>query len=254
MKKSISEIKETLLNTKTESEKIKELRQDQRKGVQQLLQSWDRKMEFQKRQEEEWERMLSYERALKNKGKFQIAGIDEVGRGPLAGPVTAAAVILPDNFYAPGLNDSKKLSEVNRNKYYSLITAEAAVGIGEASAEEIDEINIYEATKLAMLRAIDSLGQQCDALLIDAMTLPVETEQISIIKGDANSISIAAASIVAKVHRDTYMKKLHEQYPEYGFRANAGYGTKEHLTGLKKHGPIKEHRKSFAPVKIYLEE
>lgn len=249
MKESIAVIKKKLEKIEEETEEIEELRSDERKGVQLLLKAWDKKKEKKVFQKNEWERMNSYERNLKAKGKTKIVGIDEVGRGPLAGPVTAAAVVLPETFYAPGLNDSKKLSASQREKYYQMIMGAAWVGIGEASAEEIDSINIYEATKLAMMRAVEALNIKYDALLIDAMTLPLKVEQTSIVKGDANSVSIAAASVVAKVHRDTFMNQLHEKYPGYGFNVNAGYGTREHLTGLKEKGPTKEHRKSFSPVR-----
>jgi ribonuclease HII len=194
--------------------------------------------------------MSAYENSLINHKVRYIAGIDEVGRGPLAGPVVAACVILPEDFYLPGINDSKKLSKKKREKFYSIILEHAvSYGIGVATVEEIDELNIYQATKLAMERAIKHLTIKPDHLLIDAMKLDVEIAQTSIIKGDAKSISIAAASIVAKVTRDLYMAQLGNKYPMYQFDTNSGYGTKVHLEAIETYGIIPEHRKTYEPIK-----
>ena len=176
-----------------------------------------------------------------------ICGIDEVGRGPLAGPVYAAAVILPKDKEILYLNDSKKLSEKKREELYSVIMENAvAVGIGHASWETIDEINILQATYEAMRMAIGELSPQPDLLLVDAVNIPqVDIKQVGIIKGDARSVSIAAASIIAKVTRDRLMYEYDKQYPEYNFASNKGYGTAEHIAALKKYGPCPIHRKTF---------
>lgn len=193
--------------------------------------------------------MKYYENNLYDKGIKLIAGIDEAGRGPLAGPVVAAAVILPEDYINDQINDSKKLSEKKRNELYKIIYDNAlSIGIGIISNDRIDEINIYEATKEAMLSAIDDLKTKPQYILIDAMKLETNIPFQSIIKGDMKSQSIAAASIIAKVTRDRIMYKLHEEYPMYGFNNNKGYGTKEHIAAIKKYGIINEHRKSFGPV------
>lgn len=229
---------------------LKEIAQDERKSVQRLVARWHK----QKRQEEEakrqWQEMSRYEQQLFAQGIEYIAGIDEAGRGPLAGPVVAAAVILPKDAYIPGLNDSKKLSEAKRETLFHMIQSCAvSIGIGVVTAAEIDEINIYEATKKAMIKAVEQLSPKPDYLLIDAMTLPIPTPQQSIVKGDANSVSIAASSVIAKVTRDHFMKQLAKRYPQYGFEKNMGYGTAQHLEAIRTYGTIDEHRRSFAPIK-----
>lgn len=205
-----------------------------------------------KKQLEDLERMLEYERGLYNNGNENgpvkyIAGVDEVGRGPLAGPVVTAAVILPADFDVPGVNDSKKLSEKKREELFKVIKEKAvAYSIGICTNEEIDSINILEATKKAMKQAVDALETAPDHILVDALMIPgVDIPQTPIIKGDANSVSIAAASILAKVTRDHMMEEYHEQYPEYAFDRNKGYGTKAHYAGLDKAGACPIHRMSF---------
>ncbi len=193
--------------------------------------------------------MLEYENELYEKGITLIAGVDEVGRGPLIGPVVAAAVILPKGFYHPGIKDSKKLSEKKREELYKVITENAlSIGVGTVSEEVIDEINIYEATKTAMKEAINSLAIPPEHVLIDAMKLDLKMPSTSIIKGDALSESIAAASIIAKVTRDHLLMKMDEEYPMYDLKNNKGYGTKKHLEALEKYGACKYHRKSYSPV------
>lgn len=193
--------------------------------------------------------MLEYENELYEKGITLIAGVDEVGRGPLIGPVVAAAVILPKGFYHPGIKDSKKLSEKKREELYKVITENAlSIGVGTVSEEVIDEINIYEATKTAMKEAINSLTIPPEHVLIDAMKLDLKMPSTSIIKGDALSESIAAASIIAKVTRDYLLMKMDEEYPMYDLKNNKGYGTKKHLEALEKYGACKYHRKSYSPV------
>jgi ribonuclease HII len=193
-----------------------------------------------------------FERTARLCGYRRIAGIDEVGRGPLAGPVVAAAVILPVRSRLVGVNDSKQLSERERERLYIAICEQAVgTGIGSADVAEIDQLNILEATRLAMRRALEQLVPPPDYVLIDAVSLPgVSIPVRPIIKGDSLSISIAAASIVAKVTRDRLMARYHDTYPEYGFLSHKGYGTAEHLERLAQHGPCAIHRQSFAPVKL----
>ena len=203
------------------------------------------------REKERVRRLYAHEEQCYVTGIKLVAGIDEAGRGPLAGPVVAGAVILPPFIFLPKLNDSKLVSEKDRNLLYQKINSLAvAVGIGEVSVELIDQYNILEATKIAMKQAIENLGVTPDFLLIDAVKLTdSRIPQKNIIKGDRVSASIAAASIIAKVHRDKIMRELHEKYPLYGFARHKGYGTQEHLEALAKYGPCPHHRKSFAPVK-----
>lgn len=195
--------------------------------------------------------LYQYERELNEKGIKVIAGVDEVGRGPLIGNVVAACVVLPVNFKLEGLTDSKKLSEKKRNEYYEVICKEAlSIGIGRVDEKVIDEVNIYEATKIAMRKAIDDANKKLklEHVLIDAMKLDIDIPTTSIIKGDAKSISIAAASVVAKVIRDKEMYNLDKVYPMYDLANNKGYGTKKHLKAIEEYGICKYHRLSYAPV------
>lgn len=197
--------------------------------------------------------LYQYEEQLEDLGIKYIAGVDEVGRGPLAGPVVVASVILPLNLRIKGINDSKKLSLKKRNELYKIILNEAlAVNVSFIDERVIDEINIYEATKKGMLEAISGLKIKPEHVLIDAMPLrELAIAHTSIIHGDALSASIGAASIIAKVTRDEYMDKMDIKYPNYGFKHHKGYCTKEHLEALEKYGPCEIHRKSFAPVKKF---
>ena len=248
---TIAEIEQQLTNIKAESDPFfQRIQQDERKGVQHLIHKWYKRMEHERLLQEKFNEMIVYENKWRAKGYEYIAGVDEVGRGPLAGPVMAAAVILPKDFFLAGIDDSKKLSEAKRFEYAEIIKREAiAVSVAEVEAGEIDTINIYEATKRAMKAAIVSLRSKPDVLLIDAMKLETPYASESIIKGDAKSVSIAAASIVAKVARDSFMIEISKDFPEYGFQHNMGYGTKEHILAIQKHGITPYHRKSFAPVK-----
>lgn len=197
--------------------------------------------------------MKEFENELYENGIKYIAGIDEVGRGPLVGPVVTAAVILPREFYDERINDSKKLTEKKRELLYDVIMENAvSVGIGISSEDVIDEINILEATKKAMIEAVNNLSVKPEHLLIDAVKLNIDIPQTSIIKGDAKSESIAAASIVAKVTRDRMMVELDKKHPEYDFKHNKGYGTKKHIEAIEKYGILKEHRKTFAPCDKYV--
>ncbi len=191
-----------------------------------------------------------FELEARRRGYRRIAGLDEAGRGPLAGPVVAAAVVLPSRCRLAGVNDSKQVSESERARLYEVIVERArGIGVGVATEQEIDRLNILEATRLAMRRALAALNPPADCLLIDAVTLSnLAISSRSIIKGDTLSISIAAASIVAKVTRDRMMAAYHRTYPLYNFLAHKGYGTEEHLQRLAQYGPCGIHRRTFAPV------
>ena len=253
---TIKEIKEQLANIqRLDDPLLAELEQDSRSGVIQAIAK--RKREIQKRidEDERLEGMLTYEKECYARGIELIAGVDEVGRGPLAGPVVAAAVILPKACKIPGLNDSKKIPKYKHKEIYEAVLQNAiAIGIGIKDNQVIDQVNIYEATKLAMREAIGQLEPQPQHLLIDAMKLDLPISQTSIIKGDANSLSIAAASIVAKVTRDQMMEEFDRKYPGYDFAQNAGYGTAKHLAGLDQLGVTPIHRRSFEPVKSMCED
>jgi ribonuclease HII len=199
--------------------------------------------------------LYQYERELIKNGINLIAGVDEVGRGPLVGPVVTAAVILPVNYKLEGLTDSKKLTPKKRDKFYDIIMHDAiSVSIGMKDAKVIDEVNIYEATKLAMMDAINDLNIKPEHVLIDAMPLDISIPHTSIIKGDAKSLSIAAASVIAKVTRDRMLDELDLKYPMYNYKKNKGYPTKEHIEAINKYGIIDGYRKTFGPVRDYLEK
>ncbi|WP_416458394.1 ribonuclease HII [Streptococcus thermophilus] len=229
--------------------------EDSRTGVQAAIRQRRKAILAELAEEERLETLLNYEKSLYARGIELIAGVDEVGRGPLAGPVVAAAVILPKLCKIKGLNDSKKIPKSKHEAIYNQVMKEAvAVGIGMKDNYVIDDVNIYEATKLAMIEAIEKLNPQPEHLLIDAMNLDLLIEQTSIIKGDANSLSIAAASIVAKVTRDKMMADYEQEFPGYAFAKNAGYGTKEHLSGIDKFGVTPIHRRSFEPIKSIIKK
>ncbi|NLQ45955.1 ribonuclease HII [Streptococcus mutans] len=235
-----------------------EFEADARSGVQAAVRQRKKIIQADLDEEVRLENMLRYEKDLYLQGYQAIAGIDEVGRGPLADPVVAACVILPKNCKIRHLNDSKKIPKKKHEEIYKQVVKVAlAIGIGRISSEMIDQVNIYEATKMAMLQAIDDLQglvSRPDYLLIDAMNLGISIPQSSIIKGDAHSLSIAAASIVAKVTRDRMMIGYDEIYPGYGFAQNVGYGTKQHLEGLETLGVTPIHRRTFEPIKSMLKE
>lgn len=200
--------------------------------------------------------LLKYERDLYKNNITLIAGVDEAGRGPLCGPVVAAAVILPKNYELEGLNDSKQLSEKKREEYFEILQKEAlAIGVGIVSPKEIDEINILEASRKAMYIALDNLDITPEYILSDAMSLnDIDIPSRPIIHGDALSLSIAAASVIAKVTRDHIMYEMDLKYPEYNLKKHKGYPTKEHLELIKKYGVTEEYRMSYRPVKRVLEE
>lgn len=227
------------------------LKDDPRGAAKRLIVKFEKKVTSEEKEKKRLDSLLIYEREGRSLGFKSIAGVDEAGRGPLAGPVVAAAVIFPPDSFLNGVDDSKKLTEAKREELFSKIQEKAvSVGVGQASVDEIDRLNIYRATQLAMERAIEALTLKPDYLLTDAMPLPKLSTipQKPIIHGDALSASIAAASIIAKVTRDRHMRTLHEKYPHYGFENHKGYGTEEHLAALKEHGICPEHRLTFAPV------
>lgn len=247
MEKTIGKIKEEFEQaSEQEIEKLIELySMEQRAGVVKLVAKYQKQLEKKQKEIKRMEQMKLYEKKYQ---EFQyICGIDEVGRGPLAGPVVACAIILPKDINLLYINDSKQVSEKKREELYNEIIQQAiSVGIGCVDHEVIDKINILQATYEAMRQAIQKLSPQPDLLLNDAVKIPkVSIRQIPIIKGDAKSVSIAAASIVAKVTRDKMMEAYETKYPGYGFASNKGYGSAEHIAALKRLGPCKIHRKSF---------
>ncbi len=250
-KQTIAQLKQLYAKGKFNDQLVEQLKLDERKGVQALVKRYA--TERQKRQEMEaaFLQMCTYENKLYEHGYHWIAGVDEAGRGPLAGPVVAAAVILPSDFKLLGLNDSKKLSDATRKRYFSMIKERAiSYSVAVIHNDEIDRINIFEATKKAMSKALNQLDRVPDYALIDAVELKgLPFRSKSLVKGDEKSISIAASSIIAKVTRDEMMKAIHHKYPVYDFKTNMGYGTKQHVDKLARYGPSPFHRHSFGPVK-----
>ena len=248
---TIKEIKEELATIiDLDSPVFKEFEKDSRSGVQKEIEKRKKAIQAEMDENLRLGAMLRYEKELYVQGINLIAGVDEVGRGPLAGPVVAAAVILPQNCKIKGLNDSKKIPKKKHKEIFQAVKDSAlAIGIGIMDNHVIDQVNIHEATKLAMKEAISQLEPQPEHLLIDAMRLDLPITQTSIIKGDANSLSIAAASIIAKVTRDNIMANYDQEFPGYDFSQNAGYGTAKHLEGIEKHGVTPIHRTSFEPIK-----
>lgn len=247
--KSIKEIKEIIenINPNEYLEYIEILKNDERKSVKDLAVKLAKKLDNIRKEEERLELINLYENEGYRNGYTYIGGIDEAGRGPLAGPVVAAVVVFKPGTKIEGINDSKKLSEAKREELFDIIKEQALdYGIGIVNNEDIDEINILNATYLAMKKAINCLKNTPDYLLIDAATIPgIDIDQKPIIKGDSKSISIAAASILAKVTRDNIMYQYDEMFPEYGFKSHKGYGTKEHYEAIEKYGITRIHRKSF---------
>ncbi len=193
----------------------------------------------------------SLESALRSRGLLVVAGVDEAGRGPLAGPVAAAAVILPPRWRCKGLDDSKKLAPAKREQFYARITSDERVAwcVAFADTGEIDRLNILRATHAAMVRAVEGLARAVDHCLIDGLPVPAfPWPHDGVVQGDGKSLSIAAASIIAKVSRDRLMVELSREFPQYGFERHMGYGTREHLEALHRHGPCRHHRRSFQPV------
>ena len=247
---TISEIREILLGSPSE-EFLAELELDSRVAVKKLLQAYHKRVEKAALERERFHKMLSYERNYYEEGAKLIAGVDEAGRGPLAGPLVIAAVIMPQEFFISGLNDSKQISASKRDKLYDEILQKAlSVSVNIVSISNIDELNIYRATQQGMAEVLLHLDKQPDVALIDAM--PVEASDIktvSLVHGDALSASIAAASIIAKVTRDRIMEKLDALYPAYKFANNKGYGSKDHMQAIDQDGVTEWHRRSYEPVK-----
>ncbi len=247
---TLSEMKRVLAADDVPEEILADILADEREGAKKLVAAYRRRLERDMAERLRVEAMYEWEAKLYQKGMRHIAGIDEVGRGPLAGPVTVAAVILQPHWFAAGLNDSKKVTPARREELAAKIQEEAeAVSIFSLDAKDIDTYNIYEATLLAMYEAVKRLPIRPDAVLVDAMPLRLPMEVHSLIHGDARSASIAAASIVAKVHRDHMMEEYEKQYPGYGFSQNKGYGTAAHIEALYRLGITPIHRRSFEPVK-----
>jgi len=220
---------------------------DARSGVRKLYQQFCRQEALARKENIRLQNMLLYEKEARNRGFSIIAGVDEAGRGPLAGPVVAAAVILSQEKFIYGIDDSKKLSPSKRDELYLEITRHAVCwSVGTADVAEIDNINILRASLLAMQRAVQSLRHSPDYILVDAVQIPgISASQLPVVKGDGKSISIAAASIIAKVTRDRMMDEFDKKYPQYGFTSHRGYATPEHLEALKHYGPCPLHRKTF---------
>ena len=246
----INEVKELLAGTPT-CEQLAELKADERSGVQKLLAAYYKRLEKAAQEKERFTKMLSYEKKYYAQGIQYVAGVDEAGRGPLAGPLVIAAVILPQDVFISGLNDSKQLSAAKRDKLYDEVLAKAvAIEVNIVSVSNIDKYNIYTATQRGMTEVLEHLPVRPQVALIDAM--PVEAkgmETVSIIHGDALSASIAAASIIAKVTRDRIMERMDVLYPAYGFANNKGYGSGAHMQAIAEFGATKWHRRSYEPVK-----
>lgn len=250
----IKEIKE-LLKKEVPQEILNELSKDKRKGVEKELEKYYKKQKQKEFFKKEYQKRTIYEKKLYDKGYKYICGIDEVGRGPLAGPLVVACVILKKDSFFEGLCDSKKIPRKKREELAEKIKKEALdYAIFELDNFEIEKYNIYGATKVAMKECIKKLKIKPDFLLIDAMKIENEIKSLSIIKGDDKSVSIAAASVIAKVYRDKKMTDLAKIYPYYDFENNMGYGTKKHLDGLKKYGFCKIHRRDFEPIKTMIKE
>lgn len=254
--KTIKEITHALNEATTYEPWMGTLEKDERAGVQKALKQWKKRMEKQQKLIEEFNKKLEFDAGFLPFEGALLAGIDEAGRGPLAGPVVTCAVILPKECEALiGVNDSKQLTKQKRAEYAAIIKECAlAYSIHFQSAKVIDEINILEATKQSMKAAVENLKIQPDFCIVDAVTIPMNLPQKDIVKGDAKSLAIAAASILAKHERDLYMEEIHKEFPQYGFDQHAGYGTKQHLEAIEQYGPTIHHRKTFEPIKTMLAE
>lgn len=246
----ISEVKELLLGNPS-SEQLKMLQADERSGVQKLLLAYYKRLEKEAQEKERFTKMLAYESEYYAQGVQYVAGVDEAGRGPLAGPLVIAAVILPRNAFIAGLNDSKQISAAKRDKLYDEIIAKAvAIEVNIVSVSNIDKYNIYAATQRGMAQVLEHLPVQPQVALIDAMPVTAKNiECVPIVHGDALSASIAAASIIAKVTRDRIMERLDTLFPAYGFAHNKGYGSGTHMQAIAEFGATKWHRRSYEPVK-----
>lgn len=247
---TIAEIQRLLMADQVPDDMMRSLLADPRKGVRAAMAAYFRRQQRDVAERLRVEAMYETESAFYMRGKTLVAGVDEVGRGPLAGPVTVAAVILPLHWFQAGLNDSKQVSPKKREDIAQRISKEAvAVSVASTEPEEIDSLNIYQATLLTMYKALKGLSVKPEAVIVDAMPLHLAVPVVSLTHGDEKSASVAAASIVAKVHRDHLMDAYGKEYPAYGFAQNKGYGTAEHIAAIRKYGITKLHRKSFEPVR-----
>ena len=246
----ISEVKELLAGEPT-AEQLATLKDDERSGVQRLVASYYKRLEKEALERERFDKMLTFEKEYYAQGMQYVAGVDEAGRGPLAGPLVIAAVILPQDVFISGLNDSKQISAVKRDKLYDEIIAKAvAIEVNIVSVSNIDKYNIYSATQRGMAEVLEHLPVRPQVALIDAMPVQVkDMETVPIVHGDALSVSIAAASIIAKVTRDRIMERLDEKFPAYGFANNKGYGSGAHMQAIAEFGATRWHRRSYEPVK-----
>lgn len=249
MKYTIKSIEESIKDLSYDEalEKLHSLKEECGDKILKLIEKYQKKKDRYNLEIHRYEEMSKYEKDAFKNGYSLIAGVDEAGRGPLAGPVVGAAVILPKGIFIPGLNDSKKLSEKRREQFFDIIKNEALdIGVGIIEHDEIDKINILNAAKKAMVLSLQNLKTGAEIAMVDAEKLDISgVEQISIVKGDTLSISIAAASIIAKVTRDRLMREMDKEYPQYGFLKHKGYGTKEHINAIKKYGICPIHRISF---------
>lgn len=254
--KTVKEIELQLQATNTYESWILELQQDTRAGVQQALKRWEKRQQKLHLLQQQFEEKMAFDQSYLSSPQNLLAGVDEAGRGPLAGPVVTAAVILPKKMSGLFmLDDSKKLTARTREQLAELIRSQAlAYAVHIQPAKVIDDMNIYRATEQSMRDVVLQLQLQPDVVLADAMALALPYPSFAIVKGDEKSLAIAAASILAKTTRDAYMKKLHEAHPQYGFESNAGYGTATHLQALHQFGPCDEHRRTFEPVKSIVME
>lgn len=251
---SLKDIKEKLENATSWEPWMSQLEDDSRIGAMKLLNTWKNRQQLLQMEIRAHNDKCYFDASFRRCHTDLVAGVDEAGRGPLAGPVVTAAVVLNENTdNLIGLNDSKQLTKKKRNELATKIKNNAlSYFIHFQSVEKIDELNIYEATKQSMTKSVLSLKESPSIVLVDAMKLPIDMETHSIIKGDAKSLAIAAASILAKTARDNYMDQLHEEYPQYLFNKHAGYGTKQHVEMIYKYGPTIHHRKTFEPIKSIL--
>lgn len=249
--KTIKEIKEVLLTIDEPNTLLEALRQDKRVGVKTAVTQWHKRYAKKQKTLELHQQKISFDKSFQPFQDAFIAGVDEAGRGPLAGPVVTAAVILPDDTTKlVGLDDSKAIAKENRSLLADTIKEIAiSYSVHVQPAQLIDQLNIYNATRSSMEEAVKTLNTRPDFVIVDAMQLTIPFATESIIKADEKSLAVAAASILAKTTRDELMAGLHEEYPQYNFKKNAGYGTAEHVAALKKDGPCIHHRKSFEPVK-----
>lgn len=254
--KTIKEIEEKLRSIDEPTSWLKDLKKDNRIGVQKALARWKRQYEKQELEKKEHASKLAFDESFAPFNGALVAGVDEAGRGPLAGPVVTAAVILPKEVpELVGLNDSKTISKASRDQLANKIRKIAiAYSVHTQSARQIDKLNIYAATRDSMEKAVQALPLKPDFVIADAMTFKTECPIASVVQADAKSLAVAAASILAKTTRDALMDTLHKEFPAYNFTKNAGYGTAEHVAALQMYGPCEHHRKSFEPVKSLLQK